>query len=415
MSPKKQREKLVPMHDFSTKLRQPSIINVLKDYVKWQIKIRDSNNSQSALEQGPDHSPISVNLDLTTSCNFRCGHCVDMQILNKKDFYNYKDLKNSFKLLGEKGLKSAIIIGGGEPTMYPKFEEIVGVLKDEKINVAVVTNGSHMKKIKKVAHLFGPKDWVRLSIDAGTNSTFQKMHNPRKSIKLEQICHEVYGTKKEFPNLQIGFSYMVTWKGAQINDINICENIEEIVLATKLARDNLFDYISIKPFLERSPENNAELVSIDESHRDYQKTIRSICESVNKSKELETKTFKVVESTNMGALTDKKNYDYTLQPKNCHMQFFRQILSPLGVFNCPAYRNVEKAKIGKKDAYASPEKMFATKLNTAKMIQEFNASYECRGVSCLYNGVNWFIEDLIQNHKKINQLEAVPEQRDYFL
>ena len=30
----------------------------------------------------PDFAPISINLDLTTACNYACDHCVDLDILN---------------------------------------------------------------------------------------------------------------------------------------------------------------------------------------------------------------------------------------------------------------------------------------------------------------------------------------------
>ena len=53
------------------------------------------------------------------------------------------------------------------------------------------------------------------------------------------------------PDITVGFSYIVTWKGANINDTDIVENLHEIAQAAKLARDNEFSYISFKPFLTR--------------------------------------------------------------------------------------------------------------------------------------------------------------------
>ena len=40
-------------------------------------------------------------------------------------------------------------------TVDPNFEHMVKFLKERDIHIAVVTNGSGMKKIRNVAHLFG--------------------------------------------------------------------------------------------------------------------------------------------------------------------------------------------------------------------------------------------------------------------
>ena len=38
--------------------------------------------------------------------------------------------------------------------------------------------------------------------------------------------------------------------------------------------------------------------------------------------------------------------------RQCHMQFFRQVLSPLGLYNCPVYRNQDHGRLGDKNAVA---------------------------------------------------------------
>ena len=50
-----------------------------------------------------------------------------------------------------------------------------------------------------------------------------------------------------------------------------------------------------------------------------------------------------------------------------------------------------------------------------RLIEAFDASKECRDVTCLYNHANWFIEDLINNPEKLEHLSPSEERRDYFL
>jgi 2-iminoacetate synthase ThiH len=65
-------------HDFSSKLRQKATIQRLKDYIQWQ---RDSGHEPSRRDI-PSFSPLSINLDLTSACNFSCPFCVDSKLTN---------------------------------------------------------------------------------------------------------------------------------------------------------------------------------------------------------------------------------------------------------------------------------------------------------------------------------------------
>ena len=417
---KKQTE-LSPIHDFMGKLRQPEVLENLKEYVRWQIQWREGYAANSltfeeALETAPISAPISINLDVTTACNYRCDHCVDMDILNKNITYEHELLKDSLTYLAENGLRSVIIIGGGEPTAYTGFEDIVRHLKAMNIQIGVVTNGSMMKKVEAVADVLQERDWVRLSLDSGTNETFRAMHKPgSKKCTLEWICQHIPVIKKTNSKFMLGFSFIIVWKDCETNDMKIIENVDEIVTATQLAKQYQFDYISLKPFLTRAELNNAEIVGIDKEQKYVESIMSKIRSAVNQAKQLEDENFAVVESTNLRVLENGTYMNYTEQPHNCHMQYFRQVLSPLGVFNCPVYRHVPQALLGEKHAYATVEGLKATQKNTLRLIESFDASQECKDVTCLYNHANWFIEDLIKHPEKLESLDSGFDRNDFFL
>ena len=98
------------------------------------------------------------------------------------------------------------------------------------------------------------------------------------------------------------------------------------------------------------------------------------------------------------------------------MQFFRQVLSPLGMYNCPVYRNQPHGQVGGKEAYATPDAQEATRGETARLIRTFDATTQCREVTCLYNHANWWIEELIEEPGRLARLRAYePAEADYFL
>lgn len=411
---------LTPIHDFAAKLKQPEILPRLKEYVRWQAHLRGTLPAGDAVhdtERVPDFAPVSINLDITTACNFACDHCVDMDILNTGIKYNHDKLLDSIRLMADRGLKSIIIIGGGEPTVYPKFVESVELMKSLGLQVSVVSNGSGMKKIAEIAPLLDEKDWVRLSLDSATDPTFQAMHKPKgRGITLDEICSAVPGIKEINPRFPIGFSFIVTWRGANINDTSIVENIHEIVDGARRARHYKFDYIAYKPFLTRAEENNAEIVDLKQTDTDFDAIVARLRESVDEAKKLATDDFRVIETTNLKVLENRSFASYSQQPRECHMQFFRQVLSPLGMYNCPVYRNQPHGKVGPKGAYNTTEDYDETRKTTGGLIKSFDAHHQCREVACLYNHANWWIESLIDEPAKLDQLEAVAmETPDFFL
>lgn len=417
---KEKQVELAPIHDFAAKLRQPGVIDRLKDYVRWQIAWRKARTEgaeiESVLPQAPDHAPLSINLDVTTACNYRCDHCVDYDILNTGVKYDHDKLKDSLTHMAARGLRSVIVIGGGEPTVYPGFEDIIRHMKTLKLKVGVVTNGSMPDKLLAIADVLEPEDWVRLSLDSGSNETFVAMHKPRKKhIDLDWICERMPAIKERNPNFNLGYSYIIVWKDCQANDYEIVENIHEIEQAAERAKKAGFDYISYKPFLNRAEVNNAEIVGLTQTAEKVDPIMSVIRERVNNAKKFGGDGFRVVESTNLKVLENGSYMDYTDQPKTCHMQFFRQVLSPLGVFNCPVYRHVDQAQVGEKHSFATPEANRETLHSTLKLIETFNATSECKEVTCLYNHVNWFMEDLIDNPSKLDALEPSEDRQDYFL
>lgn len=403
-------------HDFTSKLLQQSLVPGVVDYVRWQQARRAAQKSGEEAPAFPNRAPVSINLDLTTACNYRCDHCIDWDILNTGVKHDETELKDSLKEMAARGMRSVILIGGGEPSVHPRFVELVAYLKrDLKQQVAVVSNGSRGDKLLEAAEYFTKGDWVRLSLDSGTDATFQAMHKPRGKVVLEEICSWVPKIKDKNPDLQMGFSFIVTWLGAQRGDVKIVENIHEIHLAAELARANRFDYISIKPYLERTDVNGSEVMEPHSAQEEIETVIARIRASVAEAKKLETETFTVVESTNLRVLENQTWEHYTKQPRQCHMQVFRQVLTPHGVFNCPAHRSQPRALVTGRNGYKSDEKCEQSQNKLAILLDNFDASKECEKVTCLYHETNWFIEQLIENPEKLDELNARAERGDYFL
>src|SRR4030042_3382679 len=121
-------------YDFSTKLTQRSVIERLKAYIRWQ-----RSAGQPAAEGSiPHYGPVSVNLDLTSSCNFACPHCVDSAIINTGEQLDLKTVQDTVDTLRAQGLLSIILLGGGEPQLHQDFEAVVSHIKSRGIQLGIV-------------------------------------------------------------------------------------------------------------------------------------------------------------------------------------------------------------------------------------------------------------------------------------
>jgi len=402
------------IHDFTGKLRQPSLLPTVQAYVNWRRAVREARaKGEPDPELPPEQAPISINLDLTTACNYRCDHCIDWDILNSKWKHEEEDLKASLKHMASCGMRSVILIGGGEPTVHPRFVEFVKYLKELDQNVAIVSNGSHGEKLLEVAPYLGEDDWIRLSLDSGSNDLFRAMHKPvDKNLTLDAICEWMPKIKAANPKPRLGFSYIIVWEGAERADVAVHENVQEIVMATERAKSSGFDYISLKPFLERTPEGAEVMDPSGGTGFDLAAMIKRVRTEVDKASAMADDTFDVYVSTNLSMLEKGDWSEYTRQPKTCHMQALRQVLTPTGLFNCPAHRGVDKAKVGQTAAFSCEKNVEETTQGLATILDEFDASHECREVTCLYNKVNWWLEEAIDGN---GDIEAAPEREDFFL
>ena len=411
-SPAGDGRRVETVHDFAQKLQQPSLWSKVVDYVEWQRARRAAAASGETEPDLPDLAPLSINLDLTTACNYKCDHCIDWDILNSKEKHEDQELRDGIAKMAARGLRSVILIGGGEPTLYPGFVAFVQFLKQLGLAVAVVSNGSRGDRLLQAAPHFTAGDWVRLSLDSGSNEVFRRMQNPSSAtLNLDEICSWIPKIKAANPALQMGFSFVITWKGGSRGEVKVVENIQEMVMASRRASDAMFDYISFKPFLERQ-EDGAEVMDPAKTEAELQAVIARIKQNLAEARAAVRPGFRVLASTNLRVLMDGTWRDYTKQPKTCHMQMLRQVVTPLGTFNCPAHRGVQKAELGGKALWQVPP---AAQHATAKLLNTFDASHECSQVTCLYHSTNWWIEELIEAGKDLPQQAPGAERQDWFL
>lgn len=397
-------------YDFSSKLRQGSIIERLKAYIRWQRGTRTIDASPVL----PRFGPVSINLDLTSACNFACPHCVDSKIINTGEYLEIEDIKLTIDTLQSHGLLSIILLGGGEPTLHQDFGKIVSYIKSKGLQLGIVTNGARLSQVSNVVELLEKEDWLRISIDSGSQNAFTKSHRPKTDVTLDDILRNAQEIKMRNPVITLGYSFVIAWEGIYVNGHELFQNVGEMANAVRLASEYSFNYVSFKPCLIRLQDSHKESL-LDKSDREREiKIIADIKDNLQKAKSTADGDLKILESVNLRAMMNNTVRELKRQPKRCHMQFFSTVVTPSGIFHCPAFRGVEKAKIAECNGYVGENNFDETLQNLTHSIKSFDAEQECKVVACFYHHVNWWVENFINSHKHIDEIE-ITEDDNFFL
>jgi len=104
-----------------------------------------NNNIQFDTFGGEAHEYFTVELRPTSKCNYNCYYCPDLHInSNPIKNLNFSDLKNLLTIIQRRQKRNIhVFICGGEPTLYPKLQDLVlsmcGYLKDTD-RITIQTN-----------------------------------------------------------------------------------------------------------------------------------------------------------------------------------------------------------------------------------------------------------------------------------
>jgi radical SAM protein with 4Fe4S-binding SPASM domain len=150
------------LYFFTIKFFFPKYFNLLKFLIFSNFRL---NN--------PPYLPITMDVEPTTGCNFRCTMCQ----VSSPNFKSQNMSIETFKsfIVQNKQLLKIKLQGMGEPTVNNKFLDMIDIANRAGIIVEFTTNGSLLNK-EFVAELLKKKiSKITISIDGATKETFEKI------------------------------------------------------------------------------------------------------------------------------------------------------------------------------------------------------------------------------------------------
>src|SRR3954453_6203928 len=123
--------------------------------------------------------PATITIHPTDRCNHSCEWCWFKRSRMEIDMHEAIKALDQLILMGAREI---IVSGGGEPLLHPDIDILLAYLK-EKVNVhrRLYTNGSLMGKHLLACDSF---DYIRVSIDAGGEDLYAKLHGTNRAMYL---------------------------------------------------------------------------------------------------------------------------------------------------------------------------------------------------------------------------------------
>ncbi len=232
---------------------------------------------QEAHEARDSNRLLAIRLETNTSCNLRCRYCYAQSGEDSVKIADFNTLKRIISEAKELGIRSVVVIGGGEPTLYPNFRELIAYIDSLGIvpmlfsNTILITEELAKFLNEHNASVMGKLDSLKPEVQdylAGRKGAF-------KDIKtgLENLMKTGFSNPEEPGKLRLGISFVSNkmnleeieeiWHFCRQN--NIFPNME-ILTPTGRANDELEDKL-LTP--DEIKEYKLRLLDIDRKYYGY--------------------------------------------------------------------------------------------------------------------------------------------------
>ena len=190
----------------------------------------------SALAEGKDVSPVTLELDISSACNHHCEWCVDPSGTHSGVFMSLQNIKNILSEAREMGIKGVVFKGGGESTLHPDFPNILKTTCEMGFETGVVTHGGNINNQKIHEAIVQYCAYVRISIDGPTPESRKNIHGTDDFSKLINGIKRLMNLKKGKRHPIVGTTFCLDYQRRSL--IKNCIHLGEELGV---------DYILIRP------------------------------------------------------------------------------------------------------------------------------------------------------------------------
>jgi len=196
--------------------------------------------------------PVMVDLHPTLACQNKCYYCVSENVhvsgtqrqnFNRKHTLEWNTLETVIREWRYMKVRAIQLTGGGEPTLYYKFPELLHEIQD--FSVGMITNGVLVKKY--VNDIYDAVNWIRFSLDASNPEMYRAIKTSDNFDKTIDSLEALVAARHKKP-LRIGVAYIIT-----------ADSVDGIKEVTDLMNSiGGIDYLQFKDVISRGITFNEE-------------------------------------------------------------------------------------------------------------------------------------------------------------
>lgn len=338
------------------------------------LKIFHHKDILDKLKCGEKVLPLYIRIKPTNLCNHRCSYCtygagkkenrtVNRDVVSQTDQISWSKMQEIIKDIGEMGVKAITFSGGGEPLTYPKIIETVELVKEQSIDLSLITNGQLLKG--KIAELFYDAKWVRISFDSPNETEYMKIRNVSKAA-FQTVCKNIEKfSKNKSKNCILGINFVISK-----------ENYQSVYKAADLVK--------------KLGVNNIKFAAVLSNEKNYHMPIKDavIAQIHQAQKDFSSEYFHIVNNYE-NDYTDKNFVAQTFS--KCYTcRFITVIAADSKVYFCHTRAYDSKAVIGSLEKQSFRE-LWSSEM-TAGKFEQLDPKRDCQNF-CVYEERNKLIED----------------------
>jgi MoaA/NifB/PqqE/SkfB family radical SAM enzyme len=287
-----------------------------------------------------------------------------------------KEIIDDFSLMG---VKAVTLSGGGEPLLYPHLVDLIRMLSDNQIKIAVLTNGSRLNG-DAADILVRKSSWVRISMDAADPLVYSKIRGVNRN-EFNKVCNNM----ENFAKSQNRKSVL------GVNFIVMEENYRDIYKFLKLMKNIGVDHVKISDSIIST--------KIKENKKYHSFLINSVKTEIKKGKvNLCGGRFSIIDKT--GEFNQDKNCykkEYSWCP---FIQCLTVIGADMNLYTCQDKAYTKKGKLGSLKDKSFKKLWFSEKVK--KRFFKLNPSRDC-GHHCTQHDKNLMLLNYLgldENHRE---------------
>lgn len=223
----------------------------MTEFISPRSKIFQHLDRLQAIKEGGKPAPVNCELDFSSRCDLKCAGCHFAYTHTRGpwaghaekpegaipggDLIDFDLACDIFVQLAEYGVKSLTVTGGGEPSIHPRFDDLIHAAVDAGLELGIYTHGGHIRG-DRAAWMKQHFEWIYISFDAHDAASYQQYKGVNR---FERVCENIRNLAALPGKATIGVGFLLS-----------ADNYQHAYTMQKLARDLGADYAQFRPMIQ---------------------------------------------------------------------------------------------------------------------------------------------------------------------